>query len=464
MFVSLSKLAVDDCRATVQICFRDLVMIMNTTKLLSMFCNQTIIAHRYVAVSSPEICNLQRRLLRWYLATTFLGIWRFKTCVEALRPLQSSESKEIDLLVPAVSSMFASFANAATTDPAVRDACVLIIRILSSLRGSAVLTLFRSPRVLFCWMGDLCESSPNSFGVICAALAVSDEARTLVLSSYLHAEFGPLAQPALLSLSRICGFVTLLLASLNTELVLDPTKLQSAVKRSAQMISIQPSPSIDLITAICRYYNDKLVANAPQYTDHFWNFRFAMIYVFDQKLDFGHSLRSLEALSYLMCRKISTKDSTKFTVKFMGYLLGFMAAQQEKMVFTAWSLFRNWVLIDSRTVKMLERTDHLRVAFEALLATVRTNITMIVQLLLAYHGMMKNSDALEYVTVSHDAQLKKWKSFLTAVLAAQKLQIAQLQEILLASQGKPEAAKYDAEIKLLNGIWKKRRLSTRWIK
>jgi hypothetical protein len=222
------------------------------------------------------------------------------------------------------------------------------------------------------------------------------------------------------------------------------------------MMPVNAESVLQVITAICRFYGHKLEVSALDFVERFFQFRMSFLFMFDQKLDGKCLFKALDALKFLFWKHVHGRDKSTFVSSFMMRLLGYMASQQESMVVVAWSIFRNWLFIEKRPRRLLSATQHLKIAFGALVLTAQSSYPMAIQLLLLVYGYMQNPQTGEYISVTKDSKRKKVRDLLLPVFQAQKIQIATIHETIISTENRADLARYETEIKLLTQQWKKR--------
>jgi hypothetical protein len=454
MFLVLAKIAMEEPDAAIQIVFENVQTILNTLRLLSMFSAQPVSALRFVPVSDAAMSRIQELLLKYHLTAILSGTWRNKRAIDLLNASKAAIAQQIDEIVPSVAATFPS----SSVDATDISLCSIIFRQLVLYKSESVFALFSSPRLLFRWLGEVAQRSHHDFGAMCCSLARSKQAQQLFIKRYLEShQHAPLGSLFLVSFTHLCGFVSMLLSlAFETDLALTGLDMQSCILMSCQMIPVNAESVLQVITAICRFYAQKLEVNAPDFVEGFFQFRMSFLIMFDQKLDNKSLFKALEALKFLFWKQVHGRDKSKFVSIFMMHLLGYMASQQESMVVVAWSIFRNWLIIEKRPRRLLSATEHLKIAFGALVLSAQSSYPMAIQLLLLVYGYMQNPQTGEYIGVAKDSRKKKVKDLLLPIFQAQKIQIATIHEKIISTENRADLARYETEVRLLTQQWKKR--------
>jgi hypothetical protein len=248
----------------------------------------------------------------------------------------------------------------------------------------------------------------------------------------------------------------LLSLAFEANLALTGLDMQSCILMSCQMIPVNAESVLQLVTAICRFYGQKLEVNAPDFVEGFFQFRMSFLIMFDQKLDNKCLFKTLDALKFLFWKDVQGRDQSKFVSTFLMHLLGYMASQQESMVVLAWSIFRNWLFIEKRPRRLLSATEHLKIAFAALVLSAQSSYPMAIQLLLLAYGYMQNPHTGEYLGVAKESRRKKVRDLLWPIFQAQKIQTAMIHENIISTENRADLARYETEIRVLTQQWKKR--------
>jgi hypothetical protein len=332
---------------------------------------------------------------------------------------------------------------------------VLIIQILTNVHPESLFKLFKHDIQFYRWLGDIAVRSHHSFGALCCSIACTPQSRFLFLVRFLQAQSGSVTSHGLSALSCLCGFVSLLMRlALDADVHLDPLDLNSCVLKACQMVPYNPENVLSLLSSVSHFYSHRLAAGASGYVAQFFQFRQSFLFVFDQKLDSTCFLRCLEAVRFLFSRQIQSEDTSPFGALFLMRLLGFMASQQEALLVAAWSVFRNWALVEALPGRLLRTTEHLRTAFGALLALASTTFAMTVQLLLMFDGYLFDPESGEPVLCSSGARRRAIRDLLSRMLVEQRLSIVALREKALAQQGRPGAVRWTAELAAIGGAAK----------
>jgi hypothetical protein len=454
MFLLLAKIAMEEPDTAIQMVFEKVQTMLNTLRLLSMFSAQPVSALRFVQVSDTAMCRVQELLLKYHLSAILSGTWRNKRAIDLLNMSKTATAHQIDAIVPSVAATFPS----SSVDATDISLCSIIFRQLVLYKSESVFALFSSPRLLFKWLGEVAQHSHHDFGAMCCSLVRSKQAQQLFIKRYLEShQHAPLRSQFLISFTHLCGFVSMLLSlAFETSLALTGLDMQSCILMSCQMIPVNAESVLQLVSAICRFYWQKLEVNAPDFLEGFFQFRMSFLFMFDQKLDNKCLFKALDALKFLFWKHVHGHDKSTFGSTFLMQLLGYMASQQESMVVVTWSIFRNWLFIEKQPRRLLSSTEHLKMAFGALVLSAQSSYPMAIQLLLLAYGFMQNPQTGEYIGVTKDSWRKKVRDMLLPIFQAQKIQIAVIHETIISTKNRADLARYETEVKLLTQQWKKR--------